>query len=330
MASLVATSGPGVKTVLLVATLVVPLAAPAVAQAQATPFTDPYDVPRAPRPPTLPELTHAEMEATLEETAGSILQPSGTGITHAYVQRIALELPLSLRRWYVGAAYELAGANNGTGFEVVGGNLAFDGRTLWATPTGMGFGGGLSIMLPTASYDPSGSASTVALQAAMLRPWDVSYFVPNSFGVRPYVDVRALDGPFVVQFRQGIDLTVSSLQLGDRRLYATTGVYLGWQMTPEVAVGLEAFEAYAIDLPNVHDGNRESLVVSPSVRLALPWVQPAISAFTNLGPPISAPWVQQNASVFSGPPGDTGTVWGFRLTFTVVYDPKAMLKVKGR
>lgn len=291
---------------------------------------DPYDVPRAPRPPTLPELTHAEMEATLEETAGAILQPAGGGVTHAYVQRIALELPLSQRRWYVGAAYELAGANDGTGFEVVGGNLALDGRTLWATTTGLGFGGGLSIMLPTASYDPSGAASRVALQAAMLRPWDVSFFVPDSFGVRPYVDVRAHDGDFVVQFRQSLDFTVSSLLLTDQRLYSTTGLYLGWQADRGIALGLEVFEAYAINLSSVRDGNRETLVVSPNIRLALPWVQPAISAFTNLGPPLSSPWVQRQTSTFTVPSGDTGTIWGFRFTFTLVYDPASAVKVKGR
>jgi hypothetical protein len=314
----------------LLALIASSLAADGFAHAQPVPFADPYDVPRAPRPPTLPELTHAEMEATLEETAGSILQPAGGGVTHAYVQRIALELPLSQRRWYVGAAYELAGANNGTGFEIVGGNLAFDGRTLWATTTGLGFGGGLSLMLPTASYDPNGPASHVALQAAMLRPWDVSYFVPNAYGIRPYVDVRAHDGPFVVQFRQGLDVTVSSLLLSDRRIFSTTGLYLGWQMAPKVALGLEAFEAYAIQLSDVRDGSRETLVVSPSVRLALPWVQPAISAFTNLGPPLSSPWVQRQSSTFTVP-GDTGTVWGFRFAFTLVYDPtSSLLGLKGR
>src|SRR5262249_17518968 len=78
-------------------------AAASSAFAQLTAYPDPYDVPRAPRPPTLPELTHAEMEATLEETAAAILQPAGGGATHAYVQRIALEVPLAHRRWYVGA-----------------------------------------------------------------------------------------------------------------------------------------------------------------------------------------------------------------------------------
>jgi hypothetical protein len=316
--------------VLLAALLVTAWAS--VARAQAVPFDDPYAVPRAPRAPTLPELTHLEIEGTLETTAGAIFLPQGGGLgglEHAYIQRLSVEVPLGLRRWYVGAGYEVAGGNNGTGFAVVGGNLALDGRTVWATTTGLAFGGGLSLMFPTASYDPNGPASQVALAAATLRPWDVSYFVPDSYGVRPYIDVRALDGPFVIQFRQGLDLTVSSLLLSDRRLYATAGLYVGYQLGPHVATGLEVFEAYAIDLPAVRDGNRESLVVSPNIRLGLPWVQPAISVFTNLGPPISAPWVQRDTSVFEVP-GKTATVWGFRFAFTVVYDPTSVVMVKGR
>ncbi len=304
-------------------------ACPAVARAQAVPFDDPYAVPRAPRAPTLPELTHSEMEATLETTVGAIQLPGNGGTQSAYIQRLAVEVPVGLRRWYVGASYEVADGSDGTGFEVVGGNLALDGRTVWATTTGMAFGGGLSVMFPTASYDPNGPASQVALAAATLRPWDVSYFVPDSYGVRPYIDVRALDGNFVIQFRQGLDLTVSSLLLADRRLYATAGVYLGLQLGPHIAPGLEVFEAYALDLPAVQDGNRESLVVSPNVRIALPWVQPALSAFTNLGPPISAPWVQRDTSVFETQ-GKSGTVWGVRLAFTVVYDPTSVVMMKGR
>ena len=293
-------------------------------QARAQPrggaFEDPYDLPTAPRPPTLRELTHPDLEATLETTAGAILAPPGGTRAHAYIQRIDLEVPVALRRWYVGAAYEVAGGSNGTGLEVVGGNLAIDARTLWATRTGLAFGGGMAVMIPTASYDPNGTASHVALEAATLRPWDVSYFVPDAWGIRPYVDVRALTGPVVLQFRQGLDFTVSSLLLSDQRLFATTGIYLGWQLARAVAVGLEAFEAYAINLPAVRDRDRETVVLSPNVRLELPWVQPAISAFTNLGPPISAPWVQRETSVFLVP-GKSATVWGFRFAFTWVYDP---------
>jgi hypothetical protein len=269
-------------------------------------FEDPYDLPSAPRPPTLPELTHGDLEATLETTAGALL-PAGSGaFAHAYVQRIALEAPIGLRRWYVGAEYEVAAGTANGSFETVGSNLAIEGRTLWATRTGLALGGGLRITAPTGAFGPSGSSGTVALDAATLRPWDVGYFVPDSFGVRPFVDVRVLDGPFVAQFRQGLDVLIATSR-DDQRLYATTGLYLGWRFSREVAAGLEAFEAYAIDASQagVRDGARSAIIVSPNVRLSLPWVQPAISVFTNLGTPLY---------------GAHESVWGFRFAFTLVYE----------
>jgi len=284
-----------------------------VARAQGAQFEDPYDIPQAPRPPTLPELTHSEIEATLEATEGALLPNPGGVTSHAYVQRLGVEVPLGPRRWFVGGAYELAEGGTDGGFEAVGGNLELHGRTLWATHTGLAFGGGLALLIPTASFDDAGPAGQVALHAATLRPWDVTLFVPDVYGLRPFVDVRALDGPIVVQFRQGLDLTVSTGTLGNRRLYATTGVYFGWRVTREVAAGLEAFEAYAIDAPHVSDADREAVIVSPNVRITLPWVQPAISMFTNVGPPLY---------------GNCAQVWGFRVAITLVYDPTAALRLK--
>jgi hypothetical protein len=112
----------------------------------------------------------------------------------------------------------------------------------------------------------------------------------------------------VAQFRQGLDATFSALANGDQELYATTGVYCGWRVTPAVAGGLEVFEAYAIAVPGVRDGARQALVVSPNVRIALPWVQPAVSFFTNVGTPLY---------------GAHQSIWGFRFAFTLVYDPTA-------
>jgi hypothetical protein len=103
--------------------------------------------------------------------------------------------------------------------------------------------------------------------------------------------------------------------IGERQLFATTGVYFGWRMAREVAFGLEAFEAYAIDVRDVRDGARASVVVSPNVRLALPWVEPAVSVFTNIGTPLEAA---------------SRRIWGFRLAFTLVYDPNTMLGVRAR
>jgi hypothetical protein len=288
-------------------------AAPALADGAV--FDDPYDVPTAPRPPTLPELTHSELEATLETSAGAILPTRGTSGAHGYVQRLAVEVPVALRRWFVGLEYEVATGDAQGAFQTVGGNVQLTGRTVWATRTGLAFGGGLAIGLPTAtaSSTDATAAGEVALHAATLRPWDISFFEADSFAFRPFVDVRAVDGPFVVQFRQGLDLIASTGGLSNRNLWATSGFYFGWQATQSVAVGLEAFEAYAIDVPNVRDGSRATFVASPNVRLVLPWVEPAISAFTTIGTPLQ-PSFQQ--------------IWGWRLAITLVYDPKAMFRMR--
>jgi hypothetical protein len=282
---------------------------PARALAADNVFDDPYRVPAAPRPPTLPELTHAETEATLEATAGAILPNAGGDVTHAYVQRLSLELPVGLRRWYVGANYELAAADG----RAVSGNLEIGGRSLWATPTGLAFGGGLELIVPTAQFDESGPAAKTALDAASLRPWDVAFFVPGGFGARPFIDVRAIDGQFVVQFRQALDLMAATRPEWSARIYATLGVYLGLWATREIAAGIEAFESYAIVDPNVTDGTRAAVVISPNVRLVLPWVEPAISAFTNIGTPLQ---------------GASDRIWGFRVAFTAVYDPSQTLRVR--
>ena len=271
---------------------------------------DPYAVPAVPRPPTLPELTHSETEGTLEATAGAILPNTGpntgVGFTHAYVQRLSVEVPVGFRRWYVGAEYELAAGDG----RAISGNLELGGRTLWATRTGLAFGGGLSLVLPTALYDTKGPAASTALDAASLRPWDESFFQPSAFGARPFVDVRAIDGAFVAQFRQSLDVLDTG---GNLALYATVGVYLGLWATHDIAAGIEAFEAYAISAQNVQDGDRAAVVISPNVRLVLPWVEPAISAFTNIGTPLQ---------------GASQRIWGFRFAFTVVYDPSRALGVR--
>jgi hypothetical protein len=287
------------------------------ARADEAVFDDPYDIPSAPRPPTLPELTHSDLTATLETTAGAIRANAGGATTHGYVQRLGIEVPVALRRWFVGLDYEVAAGDADGAFRLVEGNLQLQGRTVWATRTGLAFGGGFALGLPTAtasSTDPT-AAGVVALHAASLRPWDVSFFEIDSWGLRPFVDVRALDGPLVVQFRQGIDLMVSTGSYNTQALFGTAGVFFGWQATPSVAAGLEAFEAYAITVAGVSDGARSTVIVSPDVRLVLPWVEPAISAFTTIGTPLQ---------------GASQQVWGFRLALTLVYDANATFGMKGR
>ncbi len=289
------------------------MAVPGRALAAGNPFADPYVVPPTPRPPTLPELTHRDAEGTLEATAGAILPNTGGALTHAYVQRLALEVPVgSMRRWYIDANYEFAAADG----RAVSGNLELGGRTLWATPTGLAFGGGVDLIVPTALFGQNGPAAKSALDAASLRPWDVAFFVPGAVGGRPFVDVRAIDGRFVIQFRQALDLLTTTTSPGSSFIYATLGVYIGFWATHAIAAGFEAFESYAIAVPDflkINDAERAAVVISPNVRLVLPWVEPAISVFTNVGTPLQ---------------GASERIWGFRLAFTAVYDPTRALGVR--
>src|SRR5437763_16415524 len=66
----------------------------------AGPLEDQRALPDAPRPPTLPELTHPDGEATLELTSGTIT-PRGTsevrGHVPVHVARVAAEQPIGGR-----------------------------------------------------------------------------------------------------------------------------------------------------------------------------------------------------------------------------------------
>jgi hypothetical protein len=298
-----------------------------VGTAHAGPFDDPYDLPDAPRPPVLPELTHPDLEATLESTVGALTPRagvtagvgcSGCATTRAaYVQTLRLEVPVGLRRWFVGALYDVA-AGGGTGLNerFVPGNLELYGRTVWATSTGLAFGGGLGVILPTADYNVTSPAVlSVAQTAEALRPWDLPFFTDDIWALRPFVDVRDIVGRVTIQFREGLDIIVSSNDFAGR-LTAMSALYLGYRAAPLLGLGLEAIELYTINGPtsfvptskgtgSIDDTLRATFVVSPSVRLMTPYFQPAISGFTSVGPPLY---------------GAGDRIVGVRLSFTVVYD----------
>jgi len=186
----------------------------------ADPIDDPHAVPIAPRPPTLPELTHPDYEISGETTLG-VVTPSfinalnyNSSDTAAIVQRLAVEVPLlKSPRIYAGGSYEVAlGSPPGGGdFKAVPGNLDLYGRIVWATRTGMAFGGGVGTLLPTAQFGSTGDAATVAAAAQAIRPWDNAFFLNDTITLRGFVDVRAVSGPFVIQFREGME---GSLGLG--------------------------------------------------------------------------------------------------------------------
>lgn len=280
----------------------------------ADPFEDPYDLPDAPRPPTLPELTHKDIEGTLEFTFGTLVADRAregplAGNARSFIQRTNVEVPLASRRFFVGTTYEFAAGEppGGGRTKLVGGNLELYGRTVWAVRTGLAFGGGLGIVAPTASFAEGSPAAGVAESATDLRPWDPPFF-QNNMAFRPFVDVRALDGDFVIQFRQGLDYAPRARHPSYLTLSALVALYVGYRVARVVGLGLEAFEYYVID-GRVDDAARAQFVVSPSVRLMTRYLQPSLSAFANVGSPIS--------------PRLDGS-WGLRLAFTVVWDPRGV------
>ncbi len=275
-----------------------------------TPFEDPYDLPNAPRPPTLPELTHPDIEGTFESTFGVLTPKSNTpnwsSSSTVYVQRLGLEVPIGPRRWFVGGNYEAAFGDppvGGSAAKIVGGNLEAYGRGVWATRSGLAFGGGLAMMFPVASFDRDSPGSKIANAAAAIRPWDYTFFDVDALTARPFVDMRAVDGRFVIQFRAQLHWSFLSGQSTRSTLAATTALYVGYRVGM-VGVGLEAFELYFIDAP-VADSARAYFTVSPSLRLMTPWVQPALSFLTSIADPL----YPSSAQAF-----------GIRLAFTGVWD----------
>jgi hypothetical protein len=276
-------------------------------------------VPTAPRPPTLPELTHPDYEVGGETTFGVITPNLIKAIDYnssevgAIVQRVETELPIDRRRrWFVGGSYEVAGGTppGGGSVQIVPSNLDLYGRTVWATTTGLTFGGGAGVLLPTAQFDRDGDAAKVAQTAQAIRPWDEAFFQVDAFTMRAFIDVRDVDGPFVIQFREGLEYSFDLANHVNDQAAAVAQAYLGYRVIPLLGIGLEAFETYIIQSPLVDtvtgDGKRATFTLSPSVRLMTPYVQPALGFVTSVGTPLF---------------GVVDGFWALRIGASVVWDP---------
>ena len=280
-------------------------------------FDDPYVLPDAPRSMSLPELTHPDMEWTATSTVGVIhsLRDAGSHTTPTFVQSLAVEVPIGFRRWFAGAEYKLAGGQPpevGGVPQLVGGNFELYGRTVWATRTGLAFGGGLGFLPAIASYARAGSGADVALAAATLEPSDYAFFQPGVHTLRTFVDVRDLVGPFVIQLRQGFNWSLHASDLSAGGVTAATTLYLGWRVAPAVGVGIEGSELYLLD-STVEDSRRAHFIVAPSVRFVTANVQPALSAFAAIGDPL-----------YDG----ADSAWGVRVAVTLVIDPRGVPRLE--
>jgi hypothetical protein len=264
----------------------------------------------APAPPTLPALAHPSLTYTFEYTAASIdpktLLSSG-GRASAWFAHNELELPLQSRKWYLGAAHDLAaGAVPGVGHHLFFGNPEIWARGLWSSVVGLSSGAGLGVVLPLPRRLDE-VESEVLQTVRVVRPWDASYFNDRILTVRPWFDIRHIVGRFMFQFRQGLDVTVAvrPLRRGEQRVALPGGgaftneeiiehrmdfvaratLYLGFRATKEIGLGIEAWEVYQVSAA-LDDDKRASVTLSPSIRFMLGRVAPALSVLIPLTTPL--------------------------------------------
>lgn len=240
---------------------------------------DAYALPDVAAPPTLPDLTHRALSVAFDMTVTSV-QPSTLPRASrpprslGWLERLEAEQNLGIRRFYLGAA--LGFAIGDAPPKIAVSQPEVWARAIWASPMGLAFGGGLGLVLPVFRYGESTREALIEGHVRVAKPWDYTSYGHDTFTFRPFVDVRVIDGPVLLQLRQGIDWAVSFD--GEPLIASRTTLYGGYGIASVWQIGLEASEVYFIRAPNVNDEERATYTLSPSVRLVTRKVQPSLSA----------------------------------------------------
>ena len=283
----------------------------------------PWALPDAPAPPTLPDLTHRALAASLETTFARIgTRPAGTDTPVAsnsgLIERVELEQSLAKRRWYVGVSEEIAASTavSGTGLLWVAGQPELWGRGVWASWAGLAYGGGLGVVAPLFAHGENGTRATESVR--VVRPWDGVQFLNHAWALRPFVDVRQIDGPIILQLRQGLDWAIdtsgqgstpqnpiAAAIRGSTELTSRTTFFIGYRPSSFFGIGLELWEVYAIKTRTA------TYAVSPSIRLMTPILQPALSVLAHIDRPLL---------------GSVDSYWAVRINLGVVIDPVRIVK----
>jgi hypothetical protein len=282
---------------------------------------DPYALPDAPAPPTLPDLTHRAMAASLETSyvrmrVHSPWESEQTSAANGFVERLEIEHSLAIRRWYLGLAEALAATTApGSGLLVVAGQPEIWGRAVWASAAGIAYGGGLGFVAPLFAHGDAGTRATESIR--VVRPWDQVAFLNHTWTLRPFIDVREIDGPIILQLRQGLDWAistgsgagannpVSAAIAGETQVTTRTTLFIGYRPMRLLGVGLELWEVYVIR-PAALQG--ATYAISPSLRLMTAVFQPAISFLAPVDRPLA---------------GSVDGFWAVRMSLGVVLDPMA-------
>ncbi len=276
-------------------------------------FVDLYALPDAPAPPSLPDLTHRALAVSLETTFGSIRSNAGEAgespsRSAAWIERLEVERAVAMRRFYVGGAFEVAAGSppGGGGTAFVAGQPELWARAVWASRAGLAYGGGLGVVVPVIAHDEDSQAAAVQESVRVVRPWDNAAFANQTLTLRPFIDVRDIDGRTMLQLRQGLEWSEPVGSAGPPSTLASrTTLYVGYRVLDELGVGIEASEVYVLRSPDVSDDARAVYALSPGVRLMTRALQPALSAIIPL-----------DRTLF----GVVDSYWAVRLNLAVVID----------
>lgn len=248
-----------------------------------------------PRPETLPSLSSRDAQITAETTFASVgvseVERSG-GITRARqslrIEQLAVEVPLSGRRWFVGGTYTLVAGTRPTGGVVaLAGAPAVHVRGAWVHASGLAFGGGFASFVPFGAWGRSDATLALASSAASVRGWDRAAFDPYTFTSRAFVDMHDWVGRVLVQYRQALEVAVDTRDASRTTMAAVGTLHLGVRLSPLVSTGVQVVEYYSLE-PDVLDASRAHWSISGHIGLATRWFRPMFALATNLGSPLRA------------------------------------------
>jgi hypothetical protein len=261
-------------------------------------------------PPSIPGLSHRDwafdfeyMVAGAEATDIVSYQPIESGNAYAYAAHWLVEAPLSQRIWYagatggIGAASVPSGTTPGSGgsTQVLANPEAWI-RGLWSSQVGLGAGGGLGVVIPVPREYNTLEAEVVRV-IRVVRPADFQRFRDMGLSGKPFFDIRYVAGPVSLQMRQGVEASVLLRERDDDEnrydLTAFASAYLGVAPFEQLVLGLELAEVYQltadVETPQCVapcDQNRVAITISPSLRVRLPPLSPALSFIIPLSTPL--------------------------------------------
>ncbi|MBL8744342.1 MAG: hypothetical protein JNK04_24715 [Myxococcales bacterium] len=234
-------------------------------------------------PPTLPSLTHADAALELNYTGAGIGQGS-LGSAFTWMAQVAGEVPLTTRHWHAGAAWDVvSAAAEGRGRALLYGNPELWVRGVGWHASGLSTGGGLGVIVPL-PRDLGRDSQSVLEVIRVIRPWDSGYFESETLTLRPVVDARLVLEPFVLQLRQGIDWSYA-FDRARSDIIARTGTYVGLEPVSFLTLGLELWQTYSITA-EVADDERAAFTLSPSIRVKLSPLEPALSLLFPINTPL--------------------------------------------